>query len=358
MYVFLVGCIALAADVDSDVNQHLYPKETKSVVVVDLEALRASGMFDREMREGFEFFLQDNEHMKKLGEILKTDLSLAAKRFTICSTGEMERNAATLTISNGDYSFDKYSDALGKMAEDGELTVFTVDDLPVYYNHRSREAIYFAIVDDGVMVASNRKSMIEDSIQGLTELREPNTELLERLKWSAEDTKDAEVKPCVYLAGVFPQAARREMESDRSPIKNIAKDMVGYNLTIHLGEDVLFRGRLQMASPEAAGKAKGVFEFLVNGMKIWIQNQRERPDIVELLQTLEVKADKADLMFNLTAPKTMIAKLQANDRSDPNSPRNRFRRAREEQRKAEAAEAAGEPVEDAKSEDPPKEDDE
>lgn len=357
MYVFLVGCAVLAAGVDTEVNQHLYPRDTKSIVVVDLDAVRASGMFDREMREGFEFFLQDNEHMRKLGEILKTDLSMAAKRFTICSMGEMERNAATVTISNGDYSFDRYSDALGQMAEDGELTVFTVDDLPVYYNHRSREAIYFAIVDDEVMVASNKKSMIEDSIRGLTELREPNPELLERLEWSAEDTKDAEIKPCMYLAGVFPQAAKREMESDASPIKNIAKDMVGYNLTIHLGEDVMFRGRLQMASPEAASRAKGTFEFLVNGMKIWVQNQRQRPDIVELMQTLEIKADKADLMFNLTAPKSMIAKLQSADRSDPNSPRNRFRRMREEERKAQEAEQAGKPVEESTSQDSLKKED-
>lgn len=334
MHPFLSACLAMALCLaDEDVSLHLYPTGTKSIVVIDLIALRSSGLFDREMREGFEYFLEDNQHMKKLGEILNADLGQAAKRITICSKGEMGPDAATLTVSNGDYPFDKFSKALSQMAEQGELTVFTVNDLPVYFNHRSREAIYFAIVDDGVMVASNRKSMIEDSIQGLTELRQPDEALLERLKWSAEDTKNEEIKPSVYLAGVFPEAAREEMQSDQSPIKNIAKDMVGYNLTIHLGENVLFRGRLQLSSAEAATKAQKLFEFLVNGMKIFVANQQKRPDIVELMDTLEIKAQKSDLLFTLTAPKDMISKLQTADRNDPNSPRNRFRKAREEERK-------------------------
>lgn len=346
-FTALVCIAALSLSAGEDVSVHLYPTGTKSIVVVDLEAVRASGLFDRELRESFEYFLEDNEHMKKLGEILNADMGAAAKRIVICSRGEMGRESATLTISKGDYPFDKYSDALQQLAEQGELTLFTVNDLPVYYNHRSREAIYFAVVDDGLMVASNRKSMLEDSIQGLTELRPPDESLLERLEWSAEDVKDEEVRPCIYLAGVFPEAAREEMMANESPIKNIAKDMVGYNLTIHLGENVLFRGRLQLSSREASDRAEKLFQFLVNGMKVWVQNQRERPDVVEILSTLEIKASKSDLLFNVTASRETVAKLQANDRADPNSPRNRMRRQREEaRRQQESAEAPEERRED------------
>lgn len=246
-----------------------------------------------------------------------------------------------VSISNGDFSYEKISKILQEMAERGELSTFTINDLPVYYNHRSREAIYFTIVDDGVMLASSKKAGIEDSIQGLTDLRTPNAALLDRLKWSAEDTKEEEIKPSVYLAGVFPETARKQLED--SPLREIGKDMVGYNLTIHLGEQAKFRGRLELASEEAASRAEKTFNLFFGLMKTSVKNQGSRPDMMELLSTAEIKANKKDLHFNMTAPKNLLSQVSENDRKDPNSPRNRMRRARQER---EEREARGEVVEE------------
>jgi hypothetical protein len=231
--------------------------------------------------------------------------------------------------------FDQVSKALVEMAERGELSTFNVNDLPIYFNHRSREAIYFGIVDDGVMIASSKKSTIEDSIQGLTELRQPNAELMERLKWSAEDTKEIEEKPSVYLAGVFPEEARKQLEE--SPLRAFAKDMVGYNMTIHLGEKAMFRGRLELASEASAAQAEKTFNLFFGMMKGMMTDGGKRTDTAELLSTAEIKANKKDLRFNMTAPRTLLASVSENDRKDPNSPRNRMRRMRDEQRKKEEA---------------------
>ena len=113
--------------------------------------------------------------------------------------------------------------------------------------------------------------------------------------------------------------------------------MVGYNLTIHLGEKALFRGRLELASDESATKAEKMFNLFTGLMKTSIKNQGSRPDMVELFSNIEIKADKKDLKFNMTAPRTLLAQVGENDRKDPNSPRNRLKRYREEQRKKEAA---------------------
>jgi hypothetical protein len=331
-----------------EINGHLYPTKTNSIVVIDFEAIRASGLFAEQMAEDFETFLQDNEHFRKLNDLLGVNLADETTRITICGQsvgppgppgprpgGRRGEGGDFLSISNGRFSYEQISKVLEEMAERGELSRFTLNDLPVFFNHRSREAIYFSIVDDGVMIASSRKAIIEDAIQGLTDLREPDKVLIERLEWSSEDTKDEKVKPAVYMAGVFPDQARSSLE--RSPLKDIAKDMVGYNLTIHLGEKALFRGRLELATDEAASRAEKMFNLFTNLMKTSIKNQGSRPDMVELFGSMELKADKKDLKFNLTAPKTLLATVSENDRKDPNSPRNRLKRYREEQRKKEEA---------------------
>lgn len=319
----------------SELNQHLYPSDTRNIVVIDFAAIRASGLFAEQMSEDFEVFLQDNEHFRKLNDLVGENLAESTTMLTICGASDtMGPRSAYLSISNGDFSYDKISKILGEMAERGELSSFTINDLPVYFNHRSREAIYFTIVDDGVMIASSKKATIEDAIQGLTDLRSPNPELIERLKWSAEDTKEVETPPSVYLAGIFPEAARKQMEE--SPLREIAKDMVGYNLTIHLGEKALFRGRLELASEEAADRAEKTFNLFFGLMKTSVKNRGNRPDMLELLANAEIKAEKKDLHFDMTAPKTLLAQVSENDRKDPNSPRNRMRKMREERKEREA----------------------
>ncbi len=343
-----------------EINGHLYPAKTNSIVVIDFDQIRASGLFAEQMAEDFESFLQDNEHFRKLNELLGVNLADETTRITICGQsvgppgppggGGRGRGGDFLSISNGRFSYDKISKVLEEMTERGELSRFTINDLPVFFNHRSREAIYFTIVDDGVMVASTRKAIIEDSIQGLTDLREPDKVLIERLQWSSEDTKDEKIKPSVYMAGVFPETARGALEN--SPLREIAKDMVGYNLTIHLGEKAFFRGRLELATEESASRGEKMFNLFTNLMKTSIKNRGDRPDMMELFGNIEIKADKKDLKFNLTAPKELLATVSENDRKDPNSPRNRLKRYREEQRKKEEA---GEGASDSPDEDKEKE---
>lgn len=160
------------------------------------------------------------------------------------------------------------------------------------------------------------------------------------MKWSSEDTADVKEKPVLYLAGVFPEEARKQIEN--SPLREIAKDMVGYNLTIHLSDKALFRGRLEMANTESCKRAEKMFNLFTGLMQTSMKNQGDRSDMLEFFSSLEIKADGSDLRFNLTAPKTLIAQISQRERTDPNSGRNRMRRAREERLKREAGESTGE----------------
>ena len=145
----------------SEINPHLYPSKISSIVVIDFESIRSTGLFAKEMAEDFEVFLQDNEHFRKLNDLLGVNLSDLTTKITICSSGQIrdsdEGGGDYLSISNGKFSYEKISKALEEMAERGELSVFKIDDLPIYFNHRSRQAIYFGIVDEGVMIASSKR---------------------------------------------------------------------------------------------------------------------------------------------------------------------------------------------------------
>ena len=127
---------------------------------------------------------------------------------------------------------------------------------------------------------------------------------MKRLAWSAEDTKEVEIKPSVYLAGVFPEEARKQLKE--SPLKEIAEDVVGYNLTIHLGDKMYFRGRLELKDEGSAKRAEKMFNLFTNLIQTSIKNRGNRSDMLELFGSLEIKAEKNDLHFDLTAPKSLI----------------------------------------------------
>lgn len=152
--------LALGLWSGSELNPHLYPSNTRSIVVIDFAAIRETGLFADQMAADFEEFLQDQEHFKRLNELLGVNLADATTMITICSSGSGGPpgpggpGGDYLSISNGEFSFDQVSGVLAEMSERGELSTFTINELPVYFNHRSREAIYFTIVDDGIMIAS------------------------------------------------------------------------------------------------------------------------------------------------------------------------------------------------------------
>jgi hypothetical protein len=79
-----------------------------------------------------------------------------------------------------------------------------------------------------------------------------------------------------------------------------------------------------------------MFNLFTSLIQTSIKNRGNRNDMLELFGSLEIKAEKKDLHFDLTAPKSLIEQVSENDRKDPNSPRNRMRQLRAERREREA----------------------
>lgn len=318
-----------------NLNRHLYPSDTTLVALFDLDGLRATGLFDQEFKEGFDAIVASNESAAKLGKILSFDPTKDIKLFTVCAGRQQGPDASGLMIVNADFPYDKMVAELAKMADSGELTQLSINDLPVYFNHRSREALYFAVVDPTTVIASSSKRMLEDSIQGLTELREPKEDIAEQMAWGDEERQKA---PLIRLTGVFPEEFRGAM-GQFPPLKPIAERMVGYNLTVHMEDQAIFQARLTLEDASTAQNSVRVFRAMLEMGKAALTNADRRPDIVEMLEGVNLAAKGNDLFFKVNMTPAMLQKFLAGNRAD----RAEFvarRREQEEKGEAKAATAA------------------
>lgn len=325
----LVACQLLASVLltAEDLNRYLYPKETTLVAFFDLAGMRGTGIFDDDLKATFDEIIQSNEQVKRLGKILSFDPSKDISAFTVCAGAQQGPDAPSLMIVNGEFPYDKIVAELEKLAESGELTAISINDLPVYFNHRSREAVFFGILDGKTVIASQSKLMLEDAIQGLTDLREPSEALAERLSWGNEERQSA---PLIRLAGLFPETFRKAM-GEFGPLAPIAEKMEGYNLTLHVEDEAMFQARLTLTDPSSAQTSVRVFRAMISMGKAALENADRRPDIVEMLGNVELTAKESDLFFDVKmTPETLKSMLAAN-RED----RNEFRKRREEREQRE-----------------------
>lgn len=326
--LLLLPLITSQAD---DFSRHLYPVKTNLVARVDLRAVRQSGLMDEEMKEGFENMLKSNEQISRLSKILEFDPAKQVHGFTVCGGGDgrgrRDGDRNTLVIVNGEFPEAKLATALKDMAEKGELTALEHNDLPIYFNHRLRQAIYFSLIDSRTAIISSSKELIEDAIQGLTDLREPTKELNERLTW-----EDADKKAAVVLAGVFPEAARQQLA--RVPqLSDIADKMIGYNFSFRIDSDPRFQGRFTMTDANAAKQALTTFQALLTLGKAAMNASGQRPDILEMLNAMQLSDKGADLILNVQITRSLLETISSNNRKDGERMRERARQRREERAK-------------------------
>ncbi|MFO0944485.1 MAG: hypothetical protein U1D30_00845 [Planctomycetota bacterium] len=324
-----------------DINSHMYLKDTTLVAIFDLAGIRKTGLFEDDLKDAFDNIINSNEQVQKVGKILNFDPSKEVTRFTICGGRQQGPEASVLLIVNGEFPYDKLVAALGEMVDKGELTSISINDLPVYFNHRARNAIYFALVDGQTVITSSSKAMIEDAIQGLTELREPAEELAGRLKW--DDGKES--PPLIHLIGLFPDEFRRQMATF-PPLKPIADRMVAYNLVVRVEEEAEFQARLTLEDPTTAQQSVRVFKAMIELGKAALSNADRRPDIVEMLGGVKLTAKDTDLYFDVAMRPALLQQILAGNRQA----RDEFRERRREREEGKEAGDDAEKKEEAKAE--------
>lgn len=344
----LIGWAAtFAAD---DVNRYLYPTDTSMLAVIDLDAMRQSRLFEKELDQGFKALIDSNEQVRNLSRVVGFDPAKELTAFTVCAGQARSRERDSLLILNGRFPYEKLAAALAEQAEKGELTAMTVNDLPVYFNHRARRAVYFALVDHRTLIASPAKQMVENSIQGLTDLREPKDEMKKLLVNDLLPEK-APGNPAVTLAGLFPEQARRQF-ANAEPLRAIADKLVGYHVLVLLGEPTMVRARLTLSDAAAAQQAVATFNLMVGFGKAALANS-DRTDIREMLEKLKFSPKESAIVIEADLPRSLVETMIVRNEADEE--RMRARRAEAIQKQREAAEKAARAKGDleSKSKEPP-----
>jgi len=333
---FWLAALSVLPAVD-DISKYLFPKETKRLAIINFNAIRDSGYWTEEINEGFERGLRDNEQFERITKLMEINPQ-HLEQFTICETNTGQGPERLFFIIRGQFAYEKAAKGLEEMGKSGELTSLTIHDLPVYYNHRSREASYFALVDDHTLVMSPGKNLLTDALDGLKELREPSKELADRLNAKALDSF------AFRLAGVIPDEAKRGLKQVPQ-FEPIADDLVSYDIVGSLGESPRLQVRLTMSDETAASQCVNALTALIAFAKL--TGGGARPDLIALLDKVSVKSDELEVLAELTVTQKQFGDLVVQGREDREKMRARFKERRERRLKMKDNEKKDNPPADA-----------
>ena len=310
-------------------NKYLYPESTNILVIVDLQKVRRSPLFTADMQAGFDAMINQNDQVKRLAKMLDFDPSRDLSTFTMCGNGKPGGDDDGLIIVNGQFPYDKLTVSFDEMVDGGEITKVQIEEMPVYYTHKAREAFFFTLIDGNTVVLSKNRKTLGNAIEGLSQLREPGEELAARLDAADGDGEAAE--PAVQIAGLFPEDARRQM--GRVPqLSAVADELVGYSFKAAFGSPSRFRGVLTLKSSGSAEAAKNTFEQLKGFGVGALRASGQRSDLVELLEGMQLGTDDENLTVRVDVPEELMTQIVENNRSD----RDRRRTEREKRRQEHA----------------------
>jgi hypothetical protein len=334
---------------DGDTTRHLFPQTTERIAIVNFAVLRDSGYWTEEINKGFEQGFADNEQAQRIVKLLEVEPK-SLEKFTICETNVGAQGPdRVLFIVNGAFPFEKATKALGDLAKEGELTTLTIHDQPVYYNHRSKEASYFTLLDEHTLVFSTAKGLITDSLDGLKDLREPKPELKDRLKWEEDETNFA-----ARLTGVLPPEAREGL--GRIPnMEEVAKKMLGYNVIATLGDNPHVKITLDMADAESATQLATVLNGFITFAKL-TATQNPRQDLVALIDKLSIRGESKEVNISLTITAEQFADIVSKNKEDRGKWEEKAKERREQRRKARESKNAQPPADSPKPTPAPKKD--
>jgi hypothetical protein len=319
--------LALAPAIDEEATRHLYPQATERIAIINFGIIRDSGYWTEDINKGFERGFADNEQAERIAKLLEIEPK-SLEKFTICETNAggpgPER---VLFIVNGKFPFEKANKALEELGKQGELTTLTIHDQPVYYNHRSREASYFTLLDDQTLVFAMAKNLITDALDGLKELREPKPALAERLKWE-EDAKTYAFR----LTGVLPDEAREGL-SQVPQFAELAKKMEGYNVLGTLGESPRLKLTINMADAESATQLATTLNGLMNFAKL-TANANPRQDLIAILDKVTIRGESKEVNAEVTISAEQFADIVVQNREERSKWEEKAKERREKRRKA------------------------
>jgi hypothetical protein len=325
-----------------DLSVHTLPTKAAFYMRINMGAIRESKFFERELSAVAEQIAK-NEFAGKMLKTLEVDPRKDIDAIILSGDGrgprrrdgdEPEDNG--MAIIKGRFNYEKLSAGLAQMAENGELTSIKFNDLPMYFNHRERQSGFFSVIDGTTVIASAKRKTLEEAIQGLTDLRQPNEELKSRMSWDADKGE-----PAFLMAGFIPDDAKEEMQ--RIPqMAAFAKSLVGYKFEGRFGETSKFEGAISMTDADAARTTTATIKTFMEFGKMAVRSQQPpRPDIIEMMESIKMEPKDKDITFTLDVPKQLMETMITRNRDDEERRREEWRKRVEERRKRAAEREKG-----------------
>jgi hypothetical protein len=327
--------------------KHLLPGGCTGVVTVDLEAIRRTGRFDHFIESGFREIkgfdsLATSPGLESL-DFKKTVL------FTHTAVNEKENNRAlddhSVVTMTGRFDHAAVVKALDEKVEAGELTKISIADLPVYVNHRLRDAVFFGLIDDRTLVFSKHRPALTEAINSLSELKtypEKVAKLMvdiERPNGRGGKADPHAEAPALRTSALFVDEAKKELAKDFPQALLFVKDIEGIAMEARFPEDGSLRLSLMVTTASNASAS-----FLTNSalgfLKMAALGRGENQGRPNPLEKLLIEARGPNILGEITIDSETLGKILDGIRKAEPLIKAEVEKALDKKRKERAAEEA------------------
>jgi hypothetical protein len=275
------------------------PADAEMVLHINVQQLLDSKLAQKYALPPLQQALKDNKEVQQVLTLLGLDPLKDITTLTVSNAGQSgDKAQAVLT---GKFSLDKIQATAAKVAEDKKekLKISKIGDKPLYEAAQQGKPIYAGFADGSTLVVSLSRDYVADALGGKTGKIN---------KGLADVVATVDGKQTIWIASVVTDEVKKQL-ANQPQAAEFAKKLKAITGGIHVTDAMAIGVKVQTTDAKAA---RDLSEF-TNQAKTFLQfagqsNEELKPFVDEIINTLEIKTQGADLSVKFKLSEEIIEK--------------------------------------------------
>jgi hypothetical protein len=309
LLLLLAATLSAAPD---DLTKHLLLDDSRFIMRLNPAAIEKSPALDDAARKklhatfGREMFKMLLKQLGLTEQIAVDSATVSFRGLPVLVPGEADDpdEIPCVFVIEGDFRKENLGEKMAEKIKTGEITEIKVLDLPVYFPHRQRDAMFLSQIGERTMMFAQKRTSIEEAVKGVSDLKAPR----ESMRGLFE--KSEGVPPLLDMAMEINDAERRQiaaMESTkRAPF---AAKLAEAHLRIRLEEKETIVARAVFTDTLSAAQADALLKtWLMLGRAAVAQatDEEKKATALRAMDAFKVELKEKTLTLRADLERTLL----------------------------------------------------
>lgn len=291
--------LVLSAPVRAAEPSKYVPADAEAVIHINVQQLLESKLAKKYALPPIEQALKINKEAQQILADLGLDPLKDLSSLTVSNAGQ-GGDKVQVALS-GKFNLDKIHATAKKVAEDkkDQFKISKAGDKPLYEAAQQDKTVYAGFADEGTLIVSLSRDYVTDALGGKT--GKVN-------KGLASAVAAVDGKQTIWAAGVVTDELKKQL-GKQPQTAGLAKKLKAVTGGITVTDALAISVKVQTIDAKAAkdlgefaNQAKGILQFLGQ------TNEELKPFIDEIVKTLEIKTQQADVSVKFLLSQDLIDK--------------------------------------------------